>query len=344
MRIAYILSSLANSGPIVVAYDLITMMVKHGHYVEVFYFDDKNELIFPCKTTKIAMTSKIDFSSFDIIHTHGVRPDLYVMFHKPLFCKTPTCTTIHGYRNAEHGFMQKMISNIGLLATYRDDKVILLSKHMMNFYGSYLPKDKLTYAYNSRKVDLSLDLTSDERKQVLNFKGNDILLCSVSRLDSNKALWQIIEAISSLEHVKYCVVGDGVEMASLKKLVKDSNISQKVLFVGRKPAGYRYLKYADIFVLPSYSEGFPLALLEAASMRKAVICSNLPIYDELFTKDEIVKFELENITSLQNAILKAIRDKQTLSEKIYTKFLNTYSSEQFYNRHIEIYKKLMADK
>ena len=50
MRIAYILSSLANSGPIIVAYDLVQLMIRNGHSVEVFYFDDKTDLDFHCAT------------------------------------------------------------------------------------------------------------------------------------------------------------------------------------------------------------------------------------------------------------------------------------------------------
>ena len=62
MRIAYILSSLANSGPIIVAYDLVQLMIRNGHSVEVFYFDDKTDLDFPCATHRINMKSRFPFS------------------------------------------------------------------------------------------------------------------------------------------------------------------------------------------------------------------------------------------------------------------------------------------
>ena len=344
MKIAYIFSSLVNGGPIVVAFDLVKLMMAHGHQVEVFYFDDRVELPFPCKTTRISMTTPMDFTRFDVIHTHGVRPDLYVLLHKPLFGKTPTCTTIHGYRNAEHGFKAKMQSNIGLLATMRDDQVILLSKHMQNFYGKYLPKGKLTYAYNSRRVDWTQDLDEEEKRQVLHFKGEDTMLCSVSGLNQRKALWQVIEALTGLERVKYCVVGDGLEKAALERLAKEKGVDDRVLFVGRKPNGSRYLKYADVFVMPSYSEGFPLAMLEATSLGKAVVCSRLPVYDELFTDDEIVRFDVEDIAGLRDAIRRAIRENDRLAKNVHDKFLRAYSPEQCYKRHIEIYNELIERK
>lgn len=78
MRIAYILSSLANSGPIIVAYDLVQLMVKNGHEVEVFYFDNKIQLKFPCPVHQISLKHKFPFDRFDIVHCHGLRPDLYI--------------------------------------------------------------------------------------------------------------------------------------------------------------------------------------------------------------------------------------------------------------------------
>ena len=68
MKIAYILPSLANKGPIIVAKDLVNVMSKHGHECFVFYFDDKNQLHFQCPTQRIKMNTFIDFNSYDIIH------------------------------------------------------------------------------------------------------------------------------------------------------------------------------------------------------------------------------------------------------------------------------------
>lgn len=100
MRIAYILSSLANSGPIIVAYDLVQLMIRNGHSVEVFYFDDKTDLDFPCATHRINMKSRFPFSGgFDMIHCHGLRPDIFMLLRKPLGVKrrlsppyTATCS------------------------------------------------------------------------------------------------------------------------------------------------------------------------------------------------------------------------------------------------------------
>lgn len=172
MRIAYILSSLANSGPIIVAYDLVQLMIRNGHSVEVFYFDDKTDLDFPCATHRINMKSRFPFSGgFDMIHCHGLRPDIFMLLRKPLGCKTPVVTTIHSYMFSDHAFkygkwQSKITARLVLASTVRDDKIILLSKHMMDYYSHYLPAKKLTYAYNSRLCDLSLKPKEDDERNI----------------------------------------------------------------------------------------------------------------------------------------------------------------------------------
>lgn len=348
MRIAYILSSLANSGPIVVAHDLAILMAAHRHKVEIFYFDEVKQLFFPkeIKLHKISFVTSFPFCDFDIVHCHGLRPDLYVFFHKSLFSRIPVCSTIHSYMFSDHSFkygkrIGYVTARLVLAATCRDNKVIFLSKHMQDYYDHFLPKKKMTYAYNSRNIDLNLDLSNEELKQLLDFKGEDTLLCSVSGLNKRKGLWQIISALPYFDHLKFCVVGDGDEMNSLKQLARDKKVSDRVLFVGSKPAGYRYLKYADIFVMPSYSEGFPLAMLEAASIGKAILCSDIPVFEEIFTDKEVVRFKLGDIDSLRQALYYVLTNEEEFSINAHRRFLTSYSPECFYKRHLDIYNELI---
>ena len=341
MKIAYILSSLSNSGPIVVAYDLVKLMAANGHDVCVYYFDSKKELEFPCRTKQIDMRSKVDFNSYDVIHCHGFRPDVFVMLHKPLKCKAKIFTTIHSYIFQDHKYAygllkSKITSLLVLLATFRADKIILLSKHMLDYYKKYLPVKKLTYAYNTRDCgDVSLD--SEEASLIKSFKGSNPLLMSVSTLTPRKGLHQIISALQYIPEYKYCIVGDGEERQSLEKLTKDLNLQDRVLFVGKRKSGYRFLREADVFVMPSYSEGFPLAMLEAASIGKAMVCSNIPVFQEIFNDNEIIRFKIDDSKGLSEAITKAYINRKTYESNCLKKYQNKYSPMCFYKRHIEIY-------
>ena len=117
-------------------------------------------------------------------------------------------------------------------------------------------------------------------------------------------------------------MGDGKERQPLQELAQTLGVADRVLFVGRKPAGFRFLQLADIFVMPSYSEGFPLAMLEAASMQKAIVCSDIPVFREIFSEQEIVTFELDNTNSLRDALITARREKEKLALMYIKNILN----------------------
>ena len=97
MKIAQIVPSLQQVGPVIVANDLSNLLVRQGHEVVVYYFDEKKEnaLHFPCRTQRLKIKEKIDFNSFDVIHTHGIRPDFYIFLHRKKNDKAKFVSTIH---------------------------------------------------------------------------------------------------------------------------------------------------------------------------------------------------------------------------------------------------------
>ena len=82
MRALFIVPSLKNAGPVIVVYDLVHLLIKRGHKCCVCYFDKVEELSFNCDVVQISMRQKINFSDYDIVHTHGYRPQLYVFLYK----------------------------------------------------------------------------------------------------------------------------------------------------------------------------------------------------------------------------------------------------------------------
>ena len=83
MKIAYIIPKPSNTGPILVVLELVKEMSRHGHNCTVYHFDKGDEIIFPCRTQQISFFPENKFLTiFDIIHTHGLRPDCYIFLHK----------------------------------------------------------------------------------------------------------------------------------------------------------------------------------------------------------------------------------------------------------------------
>ena len=98
MKIAIIIPSLAQKGPIIIAYELVKGLLSYGHNVSVFYFDNIIELHFPCEVNKIKLYEFWKIKGFDIIHTHCLRPDIFGFISKKIFKKT--CSRSSSYFSA----------------------------------------------------------------------------------------------------------------------------------------------------------------------------------------------------------------------------------------------------
>lgn len=70
------------------------------------------------------------------------------------------------------------------------------------------------------------------------------------------------------------IVGDGPERPLLEDFVLKNNLSKRVTFYGHRKNIQKYLSQASVFVLPSLSEGFPNALIEAMSVPLPCIASD----------------------------------------------------------------------
>ena len=96
----------------------------------------------------------------------------------------------------------------------------------------------------------------------------------------------------------------------------------------------------DVYVMPSLSEGFGLALLEAVAVKNKVVCSDLPIFKEAFTENEITFFILNDIDSLTNSIHSAYKN-QSKSQKAFERYLYQYTVKSMVNRYHSLFLQLV---
>jgi colanic acid/amylovoran biosynthesis glycosyltransferase len=112
-------------------------------------------------------------------------------------------------------------------------------------------------------------------------------ILTVGRLVSVKGHGVLLEAIARLaesgESVTATFVGDGPRRAALEQLARQLGIADRVSFAGRVGQDDigRYYEDADVFCLPSFSEGLPVVLLEAMAAGLPVVASRIAGIPEL---------------------------------------------------------------
>jgi glycosyltransferase involved in cell wall biosynthesis len=102
-------------------------------------------------------------------------------------------------------------------------------------------------------------------------KGSPFTLVTVCRLhDESKALLRAVEVFRRLRQggapVRWIVVGDGPDRERLTSVVEAADLVRDFVLVGSRRNPYPYVALADLFVLPSYYEGMPVAVEEALAL------------------------------------------------------------------------------
>lgn len=342
MKIAYIIPSLLPTGPGNVVLDLVKLMTENHHQCTVYYFDTGGSMDMPCETIRIGMSEKIDFKLYDVVHSHTFRPVMYAFMHKPLRSKTRFVATIHNYVFDDLKYVFGPIkgfiySILFLLFATRQDRLITLSKDALEYYKKWFPERKLTYIYNTRITDKSVTPTEKELRELRLFRGDGVLIGVNCSIHKRKGLDVLLKSLQRLPEIfKLYIIGDGPGMTELQELSHALKIDQRVRFCGRIQQAYKFLPYYDIYAIPSRSEGFPLSLLEAADYGCKVVCSDINIFKECFSDDEVVMFNMPSATALADAILKA-EQNSSIAVNIQRRFNKDYSPTRFYERHIEEY-------
>lgn len=119
----------------------------------------------------------------------------------------------------------------------------------------------------------------------LRLRGEDRVLLTVAALEERKGVQYVIRILPDLLEagfsVHYVIIGDGSYRETLEVLAAEYQVADRVHFIGTVTDVLPYYQLADVFLLLSYGEGFPNALLEAWAMTLPVIVSRHPPFPEI---------------------------------------------------------------
>jgi glycosyltransferase involved in cell wall biosynthesis len=192
-----------------------------------------------------------------------------------------------------------------LLSKIKIDLEIAVSN---NFIGKFKNKNKIVYIPNGvdiAKFNLPKKQAHDGKFTVL----------FVGRLVGEKGLEYLIDAMEILEKekadkIQLKIVGEGDLYPRMLQKVQEKNMGEKISFLGKKEGAALIEEYvnADLFVLPSLSEGFPLVLIEAMAAKLPVVATNVGMNSQIILhgKNGFI-VESHDLRALADAILRASR-------------------------------------
>ncbi|MDM1759122.1 glycosyltransferase family 4 protein [Acinetobacter sp. 256-1] len=279
-----------------------------------------------------------------MIHTHGIRPDLYTKIHKfDNFLISTQHNVIYDEYIINNSFLKtKAIESIWKFALTNKDLVISIGGAANNYYLKLLPNNRIINVPNGRTIanNQGYGCSEEDVAKINVLKERYTCIGTCTRAIKRKGHAQIIQALPNLPDFCFVLIGDGDYIEFLKKLAHDLRVDDRCLFLGYRKNATAYLNLFDIYAQTSYTESISIALLEAAAAKKAVVCSSIPSNIDVFQENEVVFFNLDDINSLTQAFLKAQRDKERLEINIYKKYEAEYTSEVMIEKYYNLYKDL----
>jgi glycosyltransferase involved in cell wall biosynthesis len=161
-------------------------------------------------------------------------------------------------------------------------------------------------------------------------KGHDILLRAVAQLDG----------------VRVVILGEGGQRTDLEKLADELGVSDRLQLPGWVDNPRAYLPQFDIFAMPSRSEGFPLAIVEAMLAARPVVATRVGSVAEAVTDGEtgllINKDDVEGLT----AALRRLRDDSALRIRLGQRGREVaqrhFTVKQMVNSYERLWRELVA--
>lgn len=159
----------------------------------------------------------------------------------------------------------------------RMDHLFFISELTMNsFYERFnAAKNRCTVYYNP--LDIREVLEKAEIPSEPAFSKNYKNIVTVGRISSEKGQ-DMIPAITRklLDQgwkIRWYVVGDGEMRSRVEDLIQEHHVEENVILLGTKKNPYPYMKDCDIYVQPSYTEGYSTTICEAGVLGKVVVCT-----------------------------------------------------------------------
>lgn len=286
------------------------------------------------------------FNNISIIHVHlserGSFYRKYLVFIVGKIFNKKIIIHMHGAEFEEfYNKSCKIIrKNINLLLK-NSDKVIVLGDKWNEFViginpniNSYILRNSVKYS-NERCIFDKININILFLAVLIERKGIFDLVKAAKILLENENL--------SKYNIKFLIAGSGLEERNVKKQVKSLNIEKYFEFKGwvKLQEKEELLKKSQIFVLPSYNEGLPVAILEAMNYGLSIISTKVGSIEDA-VKDNYNGFLINpgDVNQLSRSIEKLIIDSSLREEfsKNSKKVINdSYDELDYFSRVEKLY-------
>ncbi|MDD3004074.1 N-acetyl-alpha-D-glucosaminyl L-malate synthase BshA [Flavobacterium sp.] len=242
--------------------------------------------LFHYQPYELALSSKlvdmVKLYKIELLHVHYAIPHAYAGYMAKQMLKDegidiPMVTTLHGTDITlvgSHPFYKSAVT----FSINQSDYVTSVSESLkQDTLKLFTIKKNIEVIPNFIELNKNIKDDSNPCRRSVMATENQQIITHISNFRKVKRIPDVIEVFYKIQQkldAKLMMVGDGPEKEKAELLCEELGISHKVIFFGNSNEVDRILSYTDLFLLPSETESFGLAALEAMAWEVPVISSN----------------------------------------------------------------------
>ena len=227
---------------------------------------------------------------------------------------------LHGKKN----FIEKDLPFYDRLYA-KADKIVCVSLETEDRFRRLMPQcaDKAVTIHNLYDIPQILERAAGPAED-MDVNDSAAKIVSVGRLSKEKGFDRVPEVARRLldggYDFQWYIVGDGDRRSAVAEELHKKQVADKVHLLGHRNNPYPYVKQCDIYVQPSYTEGFCTSTMEAKILTKPVVTTDVPGMREQFVDGEnglIVESSVDGIYEGICRLLDSPELRAKITEKLY---------------------------
>jgi glycosyltransferase involved in cell wall biosynthesis len=287
----------------------------------------------------------------DLVQTHnvkshflwrasGLRPGRkWIAFH-------------HGYTTPT--FKMRLYNRLDHWSLRAADRVVTVCQAFApELMGRGVKRDRIRILHNS--TESAPVVSAEERDRLrreLRLPADELVMVTIGRLSREKAQGDFVDALARLRTARpelawrAVIVGDGPERRNLETQIARLGLDGWVILAGFHARVAPFYGAADLFVLPSLSEGSPNVILEAMSARVPIVATAAGGTPEIVADGESALLVPPGAPPvLATALETALMDRELrfrLAEAAWVRAMTEFSPGRYREKLVEIYSETMG--
>ncbi|MEG6523544.1 glycosyltransferase family 4 protein [Desulfotomaculum sp. 1211_IL3151] len=178
------------------------------------------------------------------------------------------------------GWKKKIYATVEKILARFTDRIITVSDALKQelVEKEEISLSRLTTIYNGIEIEkFNQEFDKEEIKKELKLPPSGVVIGTIARLAPQKGVAYLLKAASLLKeyNITLLIVGDGPLRQQLEEEALELGLGNRAIFAGMRENIEEIYAVLDIFVLPSVTEGLPLAILEAMAAAKPVVATRV---------------------------------------------------------------------